>query len=145
MGDGGVALRSRPVGGGCKPPQAAPVKSRGGERCGKRRAVSASGASREGERERTTDDVSKCLSMTSKPGVEGEPGMEPGGCLLTAQVVSGMKVARARLRLSCGTWEPVVPMLSSTVVPAARGRVPSGGIREGLSTDAGHRGGPARG
>ncbi|MCA1704599.1 MAG: hypothetical protein LC808_15590, partial [Actinobacteria bacterium] len=29
------ALRDRPAGGGRKPPQAAPVKSRGGERCGK--------------------------------------------------------------------------------------------------------------
>ena len=29
------ALRDRPAGGGPKPPQAAPVKSRGGERCGK--------------------------------------------------------------------------------------------------------------
>ncbi|MCA1707359.1 MAG: hypothetical protein LC808_30470, partial [Actinobacteria bacterium] len=48
------ALRDRPAGGGLKPPQAAPVKSRGGERCGKRRAVSPSGVSREGERERTS-------------------------------------------------------------------------------------------
>ncbi len=29
------ALRSRPAGGGCKPPQGASVKSRGAERCGK--------------------------------------------------------------------------------------------------------------
>jgi len=40
IGDGGrpvgrVALRSRPAGGGCKPPRGAPVKSRGAERCGK--------------------------------------------------------------------------------------------------------------
>jgi hypothetical protein len=28
---------------------------------------------------------------------------EPGGYLSTAQVVSGIKVARARLRLWCGT------------------------------------------
>ena len=47
------ALRDRPAGGGPKPPQAAPVKSRGGERCRKRRAESPSGVSREGERERT--------------------------------------------------------------------------------------------
>ena len=31
---------------------------------------------------------------------------ELGGDLLTARVVSGLKVARARLRLWCGTWEP---------------------------------------
>src|SRR5512144_1755644 len=39
------------------------------------------------------------------------PRDEPGGCLLTGQVVSGMKVARARLGLRCGTWEPVAPMV----------------------------------
>jgi len=47
------ALRDRPAGGGLKPPQAAPVKSWGSERCGQRRAVSPSGKDREGERERT--------------------------------------------------------------------------------------------
>lgn len=31
---------------------------------------------------------------------------EPGGYLLTDQVVSGVKVARAWFRLWCGTWEP---------------------------------------
>jgi hypothetical protein len=30
---------------------------------------------------------------------------EPGGCLFIGLVVSGVKVARARLRLRCGTWE----------------------------------------
>jgi hypothetical protein len=32
---------------------------------------------------------------------------EPGGYLSTAQVVSGMKLARARSGLWYGTWEPV--------------------------------------
>ena len=31
---------------------------------------------------------------------------EPGGYLLTDQVVSGVEVARAWFRLWCGTWEP---------------------------------------
>ncbi|MGH3904219.1 MAG: reverse transcriptase/maturase family protein, partial [Pseudonocardiaceae bacterium] len=48
-----LALRDRPAGGGLKPPQAASVKSRGGERCGKGVPMSASGGSREGERKRT--------------------------------------------------------------------------------------------
>jgi hypothetical protein len=57
---GGLAvLRGRPVGGGRKPPQAAAVKSRGGERLRKSRAVSAAGVGQEGERKRSTDDVSK--------------------------------------------------------------------------------------
>ena len=54
-----VVLCGRPAGGGRKPPQGAAVKSRGVERCGKRRAVSASGMGQEGERKRSTDDVSK--------------------------------------------------------------------------------------
>jgi hypothetical protein len=33
---------------------------------------------------------------------------QPGGCLSIGQVVSGMKVARARFRRSCGTWEPAL-------------------------------------
>jgi hypothetical protein len=34
------------------------------------------------------------------------PRDELGGRLLTARAVSGLKVARARFRLWCGTWEP---------------------------------------
>jgi hypothetical protein len=62
---------------------------------------------------------------------------EPGGNLLTAQAVSGMKVARARPGLLCGTREPVTTMLRPVgtvpgrvrkgepqVAGTARGRVP---------------------
>ena len=38
------------------------------------------------------------------------PREEPGGYLLTALVVSGMKVARARFRRQCGTRERLAPM-----------------------------------
>ena len=41
------------------------------------------------------------------------PWDEPGGCLLTGLVVSGTKVARARFRLRCGTWERLAPLLSA--------------------------------
>jgi len=43
-----------------------------------------------------------------KTKAESLPWEEPGRNLLTAQVVSGMKVARAWLRLRWGTWEPAV-------------------------------------
>jgi hypothetical protein len=33
---------------------------------------------------------------------------KPGGYPFTAQVVSGMKVARAWSGLRCGTWEPAL-------------------------------------
>jgi hypothetical protein len=72
---------------------------------------------------------------------------EPGGSLLTAQVVSGMYAARAWVRLLHGTWEPVVPRDGQPVAYGLRlagyGRIPSGRNRKDKSTDAGHRGGPS--
>jgi hypothetical protein len=50
---------------------------------GKGAPVSASGVGREGERKRTTDDVSKLFLVTSKPGSSVCSGMSLGGaCLL---------------------------------------------------------------
>ena len=37
---------------------------------------------------------------------------EPGGCLSIGQVVTGVEVARARIRRRHGTWEPVAPARS---------------------------------
>jgi hypothetical protein len=85
-----------------------------------------------------------------RTGVDKMPRDEPGGSLLTGQVVSGMKVARARFGLRCGTWEPVAPCprMSSgaSAWPAlVRGSEnPEQQICEGESSDAGHRGGPSR-
>lgn len=68
-------------------------------------------------------------------GVELLPRDEPGGDLPTAQAVSGMEVARAWLRLRCGTWEPVAPRPRPgdrlregdlRAAETARGRVPGG-------------------
>jgi retron-type reverse transcriptase len=134
------ALRDRPAGGGPKPPQAASVKSRGGERCGhgapRARQVRAGKAS-ESEPPMTCrkriDDI--------ETGRESFSRDEPGGDLLTAQAVSGIKAARALLRLWCGTCEPVAPTPTAvqwTEVPrpreggpqaagTARGRVPTWG------------------
>jgi group II intron reverse transcriptase/maturase len=100
------ALRDRPAGGGLKPPQAASVKSRSGERCGNGAPLSASGVSREGERKRTSPMTGRKRIDDIKTGVESLPRDELGGNLLTARVVSGLKVARARFRLWYGTWEP---------------------------------------
>ena len=46
-----------------------------------------------------------------KTGVQLLPREESGGYLSTALVVSGTKVARARFRLRCGTWERLAPIL----------------------------------
>jgi hypothetical protein len=103
----------------------------------------------EGERKRTTEDVSKDNEWHRNRGWFVAPD-ERGGCLLIGQAVSGMEVARAWSGLLHGTWEPVAPSRRSahwTMGPlrSSPGRTPSSGNCEGLSTDAGHRGGPSRG
>jgi hypothetical protein len=135
------ALRDRPAGGGLKPPQAASVKSRGGERCGhgapRARQVRAEKASE-------SEPLMTCRKRIDdiETGRESFSRDEPGGDLLTAQAVSGIKAARAQLRLWCGTCEPVAlppPAVHwTTTVPrpqeggpqaaaTARGRVPTWG------------------
>jgi hypothetical protein len=68
------------------------------------------------------------------------PWDEPGGCLSIGLVVSGMKVARARFRLRCGTWERLAPIRSAgwwtggrkgepQAAETVRGRVPTRGRR----------------
>ena len=79
------------------------------ERRGKVAPVSAAGVGQEGERKRSTDDVSKGKQDDIETGRNREPGNEPGRSLLIGQAVSGMEVARAWSGLRCGTWEPIVP------------------------------------
>lgn len=68
------------------------------------------------------------------------PWDKPGGCLLIGLVVSGTKVARARFRLRCGTWERLAPILLAgcwtgwregepQAAETARGGVPMRGRR----------------
>ena len=56
--DGRKASRSLPAGAGFKPPSAAALKRRGGERLWKRRSSRTSGEYRKDERKRTVDDAS---------------------------------------------------------------------------------------
>jgi hypothetical protein len=62
-------------------------------------------------------------------------GISLGGDLLTAQATSGMKAARTRYRLLCGTWEPVALMLREKRKWRSHKR---------LSTEAERRGGVIR-
>ena len=62
-------------------------------------------------------------------------GISDGAGLYAAVAASGLKAARARIRLRHGTLEPVVPMQREK---------PKRGNREGESTNAGHRGGTIR-
>ncbi len=102
-----------PAGGGSKPPQAAPVKRRGSERCGK----GAQKGVRCESRRRTTVNRRRSVE-TNLDDVKTEdvllPWEKPESSLLTARAASGIKAARARLRLSCGTWEPAVSMPGKT-------------------------------
>jgi len=83
-----LALRSRPTGGGSKPPHAALAEDRRGERWGKG-VQEASGRDWEDDHcwsiETLSDDI--------KTGVWCVLRDEPGGCPLIGQVVSGVEVA----------------------------------------------------
>jgi hypothetical protein len=154
----GRAPRDRPAGGGLKPPQAASVKSRGGERCGQ-------GAPRVRQvwtrKASESEPLMTCREdlPASKPGQSVRPGMSPGATCIAARAVSGMEAARAWSRLWCGTWEPVVPITTAVhwtqTVPrsreeepqaerTARGRVPmrgTGADRPVVATRPGNAGG----
>ncbi len=145
-GDGGrpsvVALQGEAT----NRPQAAAVKSRGGERCGKRRVfervrydpMKANESKPQMTCRNALDDIKTELGFLARD--------ESGGSLLTGQVVSGMYAARAWVRLLYRTWEPVVSWNGWPVVadlrPVVPGRAPSGRSHEGRAPVAGHRVGP---
>jgi hypothetical protein len=81
-----------------------------------------------------SEPLMTCRKRRNDVKTEGEslPREESGGNLSTAQAASGMKAARTRSRLLCGTWEPVTPMLREP----RKGKPP-----EGVSTEAGYRDG----
>jgi hypothetical protein len=70
-----------------------------------------------------------------KTGGESLLREKSGSNLFTAQAASGMKAARTRSRLLCGTWEPVTPMPREE----RKGKPP-----KRASTDAGYRDGATR-
>jgi hypothetical protein len=102
-GDEGLALRRRPAGGDVKPPQAALAEDRRGERWGKG-ALDASGGDREGERERTADDVSKQADDIETGRLSG-PGMSLAGARVLAGRCPAWRRREPGLRLLHGTWE----------------------------------------
>ena len=148
--DGGRPPGLAEVGGESKPPQAAAVKSRGGERCGKRPATSGSGMRREDEHVRTTADASKIRTMASKPGLLPGPGTKarglgvssargcpaccPGGARCIGGVSSSQALAwngrtlsppdcnRSKWVSTAPRWREGDPQAART----ARGRVPGG-------------------
>src|ERR1700737_2489527 len=89
-----LALRSRSAGRGSKPPQAASVKSRGGERCGQGARIVRQVRTKKAN---VSEPLMTCRKRSN--GIETEEsrylGKQPGGDLLIAQAVPGMEVARA--------------------------------------------------
>jgi hypothetical protein len=94
------------------------------------------------EKANVSEPLLKCRKRIDdiRTGVQLLPRDEPGGYLSTALVVSGMKVARARFRRWCGTWERLAPMRSVScwrdrrkggpqAAETVRGRVPMRGRR----------------
>ena len=67
------------------------------------------------EKANESEPLMKCRKRSDgiETGVQLLPREEPGGYLFTALVVSGIKVARARFRRWCGTWERLAPILST--------------------------------
>jgi hypothetical protein len=143
--DGGcLALWNRPAGGGSKPPCAALVEDRRGERQGEGAAVIASGVGREDERWTRVlcrGRVERCKA-TSKP----RPLVCLGMSLGDTRLLPRRRPAYRQHEPDLGSGMERVKASPDTAAggPAARGRTPSGRIREELSTVAGHAGGLAR-
>jgi hypothetical protein len=122
-------------------------KAVGAERCGKSRAVE------RGRYDPMKANESKPWMKCRNASDDIESGSvrmirdEPGGCLFTGQVVSGMYAARAWVRLLHGTWEPVVlrddQLVAFGLRLAVSGKVSGGRNREGRIPVAEHRGGPS--
>lgn len=66
------------------------------------------------EKANASEPLMKCRKRIDdiKTGVQLLLRDESGGCLSIGQMVSGTKVARARFRRWCGTWERLAPIQS---------------------------------
>jgi hypothetical protein len=107
--EGLLALRSRPAGGGFKPPSAALAEDCCGERDGKG-AQDASGGDQEDVALNApvagfAVDASLLDKEASKPGVTFWPGMSLADTRLLARWCPAWRRREPGLRLSCGTWE----------------------------------------
>src|SRR5271169_3320973 len=101
------ALRDRQSGADLKPPQAAVVKSHGGERCGNGGTRSRQARLREASASKPLMTCRKAIRRCQNRRVAIPLG-SAWGMPETAQAASGMEVARSSTRLLCGTGEPVL-------------------------------------
>jgi len=143
--EGLLALRSRPAGGGFKPPSAALAEDCRGERDGKG-ALEVSGGDQEDVALNApvtgfAVDASLLEKMASEPGVTFWPGMSLADTRLLARWCPAWRRREPDLRLSCGTWESAPR--HSPARPGSR-EFPERLKRKGPSTVAGRAGGPVR-
>ena len=135
-----LALRSRLFGGGFKPPHAALVEDRRGERCGKG-ARDVSGGDQEDDRRVRCRYSMRWHQNRDSVSV---PGMSLAGVRSSGQVVSGIHDGVSLICCSRTEQGKVCRGIAARGWRVARGSVSSGSNREGSSTVAGHAGGPAR-
>jgi len=78
------------------------------------------------EKANESEPLLTCRKRTDgiETGVQLLPRDEPGGNLLTGQVMLGTKAARVRLRRWHGTWEPVAPARPGACWSSRRKEVP---------------------
>ena len=152
MGEPGLRvwwLRGRPAGGGRKPPRGAPVKSRGAERRGKgalsARQVWVKKASESDPLmtcRKRFDDIRNRGRAVASGRAWREPADWPGGVRheMVARAWSGLLWERGNLSPRA-RGRPVERLGPAVVVWSESSKRL---IREGVSSDAGHRGGPTR-
>ena len=132
----GTAPRSRPAGAGSKPPQAAGVKSPRGERCWKRRKLFRQVGLEETNASKPLMTCRNAFNRRRNRDPEFDPASKGWG--LPADCPTGV-------RHGGGVTSRQAPVRNTgTCRPDAKGETQAVSRREGLSTDAGHRGGDAR-
>jgi hypothetical protein len=144
--EGCMALRSRPAEGGSKPPTTALAKDRCGERRGKSRDSIPAGVSRRDERR---PKFGPCR-LKRRKHLRRHQNQSLGATLGRVWEISAYCPGGVRRK---GSMNPVsgsrtehekACQETAAGRPAARGRTPSGRIREGQSTVVRHAGGLSR-
>ena len=144
--EGCMALRSRPAEGGFKPPATALAEDRCGERRRRSRDLIPAGVSRRDERwpqcGLCRPKRRKCIRRHQNQGFCGVLGSVWG---ISAYCPDGVR-RRGSMNPVSGSRTEHVNACRETAAgrPVVRGRILSGGIREGQSTVARHAGGLSR-
>ena len=136
IGDGGMVPRNRLAGAGSKPPQAARVKSPGGERCGKGGEILRQVRLKEANAIEPLMTCRNAFRRRRNRDLDFYPASKdwevPADCPIGVRHEGGVTLRQASIR-NTGTCRSDV-----------KGATQAASRREGLSTNAEHRGGDAR-